>query len=460
MESRETRRQFHKMTGTPIPRLVCSLAAPTVAGTLISAACSLGDTYFVSRLGTSAAGAFGVAFPLLTVMQAVGYTFGMGSGTIVSCALGKKDNEAADAAVSTAFLLSLLLGGAVTAAGLLFLAGLLRILGASSTILPFAENYARLLLPGAPIVCASFVLNSDLRAEGRTLWSMAATVSGGMVGLCLDPVLMFGLHMGISGAAAAYVAGQTVNLLILLFCYFRGKCIAHIGLRNTFRPHCLADILKTGAPSLLRQGLASTAAILLNLAAAVYGDAAVAAMSIVGRAFFFLLATILGFSQGLQPVAGYNFGAGEAGRLKQAFRFSVLVGTGGLALLCAAGYCFAPGIMALFRGDDPRVIAIGTVAFRFQCAVTPLEAFVVVSNMLFQSVGREKEASLIASLRQGLCFLPFILILPYRIGLRGVELSQPCADLLSFLVSIPVTFRFLHRLGRTDGKGRANSPGR
>jgi putative MATE family efflux protein len=460
METRETRRQFKKMTDTPIPRLVCSLAAPTVAGTLISAACSLGDVYFVSRLGTSAAGAFGVAFPLLTVMQAVGYTFGMGSGTIVSCALGKKDRETADAAVSTAFLLSLLLGGAVTAAGLLFLSGLLRFLGATPTILPFAEQYARLLLPGAPIICASFVLNSDLRAEGRTLWSMAATVSGGAVGLCLDPVLMFGLHMGISGAAAAYVAGQTVNLLILLFCYFRGKCIARIGVRHAFRKRCLPGILRTGMPSLLRQGLASAAAILLNLAAAVYGDAAVAAMSIVGRAFFFLLAAILGFSQGLQPVAGYNFGAGEAGRLKQAFRFSVLAGTGGLALLCAAGYWFAPGILALFRGDDPRVLTIGTAAFRYQCAVTPVQAFVVVSNMLFQSVGREKEASLIASLRQGLCFLPFILTLPYWIGLPGVELSQPCADLLSFLVSIPITLRFLRKLGQTGQNGLADAPGR
>ncbi len=460
METRETRRQFKKMTDTPIPRLVCSLAAPTVAGTLVSAACSLGDVYFVSRLGTSAAGAFGVAFPLLTVMQAVGYTFGMGSGTIVSCALGKKDRETADAAVSTAFLLSLLLGGAVTAAGLLFLGGLLRFLGATPTILPFAVQYARLLLPGAPIVCASFVLNSDLRAEGRTLWSMAATVSGGAVGLCLDPVLMFGLHMGISGAAAAYVAGQTVNLLILLFCYFRGKCIARIHVRHAFRKRCLPEILRTGAPSLLRQGLASAAAILLNVAAAVYGDAAVAAMSIVGRAFFFLLAAILGFSQGLQPVAGYNFGAGEAGRLKQAFRFSVLAGTGGLALLCAAGFWFAPGILAFFRGDDPRVLSIGTAAFRYQCAVTPLQAFVVVSNMLFQSVGREKEASLIASLRQGLCFLPFILTLPYWIGLPGVELSQPCADLLSFLVSIPVTLRFLRKLGRTDQRGLTNFPGR
>lgn len=448
------RKEYRKMTGTPIPRLIVSLAGPTAAGSLVTAGANLADTYFVSQLGTRAAGAVGVAFALTAVMQAVGYTFGMGSGGVISFALGKKDRETASLAAAKAFWASLLLGGGFAAFGLAFLRPLLSALGATATILPFSVRYAGLLLFGAPFQCAFLAMNNLLRAEGKMLVSMVGTIAAGLLGIGLDPLFIFGFHMGIAGAAAAALTGQSAGFLILLAGYLRKRAIARIRLRDFLRrPRLFGEILRIGAPSFFRQGLTCAATILLNVAAAAYGDAAVAAMSIVGRAFFFILAALLGFGQGLQPVAGYNFGARKPERLVRAFRFSVTAATAGLVALCFAGYLLAPGILTLFRRDDARVIAIGVTAFRFQCAVTPLQAFVVVSNMLFQAIGKEREASLIAGLRQGICFLPLILILPRLFGLTGVQVSQPAADALSFFVCLPVTLRFLRKLKRAAQTG-------
>jgi putative MATE family efflux protein len=444
----DAHKQYEKMTKTPIPRLICSLAVPTIISMLISAAYNLADTYFVSQLGTSAAGAVGVDFSIMAIIQAIGFTLGMGSGGVISRFLGAKRNHEASQAASTAFFTAVTVGVVVIMIpGLIFNRRLVQLLGATDTILPYAQSYAQYILFGAPIMCATFVMNNDLRAEGKAFFSMVGISTGCILNIALDPLLIFTFHLGIAGAAIATIIGQSVSFIILLYNYICRRTIVGISVKNiSYKWNMYAEILKTGMPSFFRQGLASISTIALNVSAAMYGDAAVAAMSIVGRAFFFLLAALIGFGQGFQPVAGYNYGAKCYARLKQAFWFCVQVGFFGLLFLCSLSFIFSPQIMALFRRNDPQVIAIGALAFRAQCAVMPLQAFVVISNMLFQSIGKPKQATLLSVLRQGLCFLPAILILPHLFGLYGVQISQPAADCFTFLIALFVTFPFLRSL--------------
>jgi putative MATE family efflux protein len=455
----EAKSRLEIMTKTPIPRLIGKLAAPAIAGMLVSAAYSLADTYFVSRIGTTAAGAVGIVYPLTAFIQAVGYTLGMGSGSLISQLLGKKKTGLAEKAASTAFFSALMAGAVIGAAGLLFLDGLIRFLGATPTIAPYAESYARFILPGAPILCASSVLNCDLRAEGRASLAMIGVMTGCILNIVLNPLLIFTFRMGIAGAGIATLAGQSAGFAVLLLHYLRRRTLVPIraGLFS-FRPSDHGKILKMGVPSLIHQGLASAASMALNLAAAPFGDAAVAAMAIVGRAFFFILAALIGFGQGFQPVAGFNYSAKQFRRLKESFRFCLAAGTAGMLALCAVGFLSAPRIMALFRPDDPQVIADGTPALRAQFAAGPLQVFVVISNMMFQSIGKSKRASLLAALRQGICFLPAVAVLPRLIGFAGVQFSQPAADLLSFLISLPVTVPFLKKLNGASQTVRKKRP--
>lgn len=443
----DAHKQYDIMTKTPIPRLIFSLAGPTMISMLIAAAYNLADTYFVSQLGTSAAGAVGVVFSLMAIIQAAGFMLGMGSGGVISRYLGEKRNKEASQAASTAFFSAIVVGLLIMIPGLIFSDGLMRLLGATETIFPYAQNYAQYILFGAPIMCSTFVMNNDLRAEGKAVFSMVGISAGCILNIILDPIMIFHFHLGIAGAAIATVIGQSVSFVILIFNYLRRRTIVGISFQHvSYKLNMHAEILKTGMPSFFRQGLASIATIALNTSAAVYGDPAVAAMSIVGRAFFFLLALMLGFGQGFQPVAGYNYGAKCYARLKQAFWFCVKVGFFGLLILCTFAFLFAPQIMALFRKDDPQVIAIGALAFRAQCILMPLQAFVIVSNMLFQSIGKPVQATWLSILRQGICFLPVILLFPRLFGLLGVQISQPTADCFTFIISLFITLPFLRKL--------------
>lgn len=455
----DAHKQFERMTKTPIPRLIVSLAGPTMVAMMISAGYNLADTYFVSQLGTSATGAVGIVFSIMAIIQAVGFTLGMGSGGVISRYLGQKRNEEASQAGSSAFFTAIAVGLVIMVAGLAFNSELMRLLGATDTILPYAQSYAQYIFFGAPIMCATFVMNNDLRAEGKAFFSMIGISVGCILNVILDPLMIFALHLGIAGAALATVIGQCVSFVILIFNYIRRRTIVGISAGYfSYKWSIHADILKTGMPSFFRQGLASIATIALNVYAAAYGDAAVAAMSIVGRSFFFILAALLGFGQGFQPVAGYNYGAKCYARLKQAYWFCVKVGFFGLLVLCSLAFIFAPQIMALFRRDDAQVIAIGALAFRAQCAVMPLEAFVVISNMLFQSIGKAKQATWLSVLRQGLCFLPVILTFPRFFGILGVQISQPTADCLTFVIALFITFPFLRSLNEAIRSGAGPEP--
>lgn len=443
--------QYQKMTTTPIPRLIGTLAVPTIISMLVTSIYNMADTFFVSQLGTSATGAVGVVFSIMAIIQAVGFTIGMGSGSIVSRLLGQQEREKASECLSTAFVMAVGLGLIITLAGMCFSDPLMRLMGATETILPYARDYASYIFFGAPVMCASFVLNNNLRAEGRAFLSMIGLGLGGVLNIALDPLFIFTFGLGISGAAIATLISQCVSMCILLFFFLSGKSVNRLNFKRICpRLELYGRIIKTGFPSFCRQGLASIATIALNVHAAMYGDPAVAAMSIVGRTFMLVLSVMIGFGQGFQPVVGYNFGAQKYGRVRQAFRFSIKIGVIMLTCLAIAGFVFAPQIMAMFRKDDPDVIAIGTFAFRAQCIVLPLQPLIVISNMMFQSLGKSFRATFISASRQGIFFLPLIFILPRVWGLTGVQITQTCADILTFLCCIPFVLPFMRELKQMD----------
>ena len=438
MKHMESFEEKHKrMTTTPIPKLVCSLAVPTIASMLITSVYNMADTYFVGKLGTSATAAVGVAFPLMCIIQALGFTFGVGSGNYVSRLLGRKDIEEAERVATTGFLTTIGLGIILMLIGQCLLGVLVEILGATDTIAPYAKSYIRFILLGMPWMAGSFVLNNLLRYQGNAFFGMIGIGAGGLLNILLDPLFIFIFHLGASGAALATILSQFISFCILLYFCTRGENIRIHIKRFTPSWNIYKEILRGGLPSFYRQGLASIATIILNTCARPYGDAAIAAMSIVTRVMQFALSTLLGFGQGFQPVCGFNYGAKMYKRVLEAFWFCVRTAAIVLVLIACIGFVSAPQIISLFR-DDPKVIEIGTKALRFQCMTFPLSAWIVMNNMLMQTIGKGTKASILALARQGLFFIPIILFASNQFGLIGVEVSQPIADICAFLLAIPL----------------------
>ena len=442
--------QFRKMTETPIPKLILSLAAPTILSMLITSIYNLADTFFVGQISTSASGAVGIVSSLMAILQALGFMLGHGSGSIISRSLGSQNTDAATRFASTSFFTALVFGGIITAAGLLTLPDFMMLLGSTETILPHACAYARYILLAAPIMMSSLVMNNILRYEGKASFAMIGLVTGGLLNIALDPLFIFGLGMGTAGAGLATALSQTISFCILLSMFLRGKTVSQFRLSAVTREaRDFGRILLGGAPSFGRQGLNSIGGMLLNLAARSYGDAAVAGMSIVSRIFMFIISVAIGVGQGLQPVASFNYGARKYRRVRQAAIFTIEAAFCMLVVL--VGLCWVNGdaLIRLFR-DDPAVTAVALPAFHYQCLAMLLQPIIVVANMTFQSVGASGRATFLACCRQGVFFIPLILILPRTHGLFGVEICQPIADVLTFLVSLPFLLAFLQQLGRMD----------
>ena len=448
--SREKQSQYDRMTGQPIEKLILELGLPTTISMLVTNLYNMADTYFVGTLGTSASGATGVVFGLMAILQALGFMFGNGAGSIVSRRLGAKDVEDARRYSATSFYAALLSGILVLVLGLCFLTPLVRLLGSTDTILPFARGYAFYILLAAPAMVSSCVMNNILRYEGKASFAMIGLVTGGLLNIALDPLFIFGLGMGTAGAGLATALSQTISFCILLSMFLRGKTVSQFRITAvTHSPAEFGTILMTGMPSFGRQGLNSIGGMLLNIAARGYGDAAVAGMSIVSRIFMFIISVAIGTGQGFQPVAGFNYGAQKYRRVQQACLFTMAASFCFLSVILTACWFNAETLIRLFR-DDPEVTAVALPAFRFQCFAMLLQPVIVAGNMLFQSIGKSGRATFLACCRQGVFFIPLILTLPRAFGLLGVEICQPIADVLTFFVTVPFLFPFLRQLVRMD----------
>ncbi len=441
-----------KMTSEPVSRLIVTLAIPTILSMMVTAIYSMADTFFVSKLGTSASGAVGVIFSLQAIVQAVGFTIGMGSGAIVSRALGAKNQEKADRYCSSAFFFILSAGILLALFGFFFKDWIIVRLGATPTILPFARSYMSWILLGIPFMASTFTLNNQLRFQGRANLAVVGLATGGILNIFLDPLFIFVFNFGISGAAIATSLSQLTSFSILLSMFLRKKTAARISPACISKsPRTYAAILKNGFPSFCRQGLASLSTIMLNVAAGAYGDAAVAGMSITGRAFHFLMAISIGIGQGFQPVCAMNYGARLGKRVKEAFFFMIKFSAAVMMTLGVFVFIFAPEIIRLFRDDD-MVVLVGAAAMRFQCLTLPFHSIMHGVNMTLQSSGQAKSATFLSSLRQGIYFIPMILIFPHFWGLPGVEVTQTAADILTSLTSIPFAVAFFKKLPIIDGK--------
>lgn len=457
-ESQDSKKQYHKMMEMPIPKLITSLALPTILSMLVTSAYNLADAFFVAKIGASATGAVGVVYAVMAIIQAIGYTLGLGAASVISRLLGEKQGEQASQTAAVAFYCSLAAGIIITASGLFFNEKIMQLLGATETILPLAAQYGTYIFWSAPMMCASFVLGCLLRAAGKATRSMVGLCLGAILNIALDPLFIFTLNWGISGASLATLFSQTVSTVVLLFPFFRRNSMFRLHPKFIFRRGgTYIAILKAGLPSFCRQGFASISTAFLNNSARTYGDAAVAAMAVVGRISLLTLSLMIGLGQGFQPVVGYNYGGKNYRRVRKSFGFSLIAGTVLLTILGVTGFLFAPQLMALFCADNKDIIDIGSFALRAQCVLFPLQSLIILSNMLLQATEHPWQASILSAARQGIFFLPLILILPSVIGLKGVQLTQPVSDVLTAILCIPFLILFFKKNNSDKGKHRCHS---
>lgn len=444
---KKTAQDKHKMmTTAPIPKLVTSLAIPTIISMLVTSFYVMADTYFVGQINTQSTAAVGISFSIMAIIQAFGFFFGHGSGNYISRKLGAKDYANAEKMASTGFFYAFSFGLLIAIIGNIFLTPICILLGSTETILPYAEKYLGIILLGAPFMASSLVLNNQMRFQGNAVYAMIGIIIGAVINIGLDPLLIFVLDMGVSGAALSTIISQFCSFMVLMYMDSKGTNIK-IRFRN-FTPSFayLKEIIYGGIPSLSRQGLVSLSTIMLNVAAGRYGDAAIAGMSIVTRICMFINSFVIGFGQGFQPVCGFNYGAGLYKRVREGFYFCVKTGVIFLTVCSIIGYLYAPEIVSWFRKDDPSVIEIGAAALRWQLITLPLGTWVILCNMLLQTIRIPGRALVLSSARQGLFFIPLIFILPHMLGLLGVEMCQAVSDFCSFILAFPLTVPVLKRL--------------
>ncbi len=449
--------QFDKMTKTPVSRLIIKLSIPAIISMMVTNVYNLVDTAFVGQLGNSASGAVGIVFGFMAVLQAIGFMFGNGSGSIISRLLGAKNNEQASKIASTGFFFTLLFGAVVAIISAFVLKPLVMLLGSTETISPYAQTYISYILVAAPFITASFTMNNLLRYEGKATLGMIGLIVGAVLNIAGDPILMFGLNMGIAGAGLSTCISQIIGFFVLLSMFLLHKTQCRLSVKLIV-PKFLPEIIGTGLPSLLRQGLNSLSTVVLNNCAAVYGDAAVAAMSIVSRVIFFTFSFALGVGQGFQPVCGFNYGAKKYDRLKTAFYFSVMLAEI-IVIVMSVGLILFPGeIVRIFR-DDNTVMEIGSRALVLQGIAQLFLPFCMITEMALQSVGKKLGASVLSTLRNGLFFIPLLLILSNVRGLSGIQEAQPLAVTLAVIPSAILAVRFFRELPKNtvQSKGEAEN---
>lgn len=440
------KKQYEKMTKEPVEKLLVTLSIPTIISMMVTNIYNIADTAFVGTLGTSQSAATGIVFGFMAILQAIAFMCGQGAGSIMSRRLGAKNLEDATRYASTGFFLSFGLGALMGAGTFLWMNPLLKVLGSTATIAPYAKVYVSFIAIAAPFFTSSLTLNNLLRYEGKAKLGTVGMMTGAVLNIGLDAVLMLGFHMGIEGAGIATAVSQFISFCILLYMFLKKKTQTRIAIRYFSRESFVIwNIMATGFPSLLRQGLNSAATMLLNRCAGIYGDAAVSAMSCVSRISFFSMAIAIGIGQGFQPISSFNLGAGKKDRVRKAFWFAVGGEECVLFILMIPMFFFAPQLIRTLR-DDMEVIHIGTRALRLMCVSQLFIPLTMMVEMGFQSMGAKFLASFGSSLRSGIIFIPVLLILSNLRGLAGVQEAQPISMIISFLIGICLCRVYLEKL--------------
>ncbi len=439
------------LTKGPVGKVIFHMAVPTVVGMLVTSIYNLVDGYYVGQINTQATAAVGVAFPAMAIVQAVGFFFGQGSGTYISRCLGAKRRDDAEKMASTAFFLSIVAGLVLAIAAQFFIKPLSIAFGSTPTILPYTMTYMGIMMLGAPFITATMTLNNQMRFQGNAFFAMVGMMTGAVLNVALVPLFTFTFGLGIAGTAIGTVVSEVFGFAVLYAMSVRGNGI-RLKLKNVaLTKHYLVEMTKGGTPSLSRQGLASVATMLLNVAAGGFGDAAIARMSIVGRVSFVVFSVVIGIGQGFQPFCGFNFGARLFKRVREGFFYAVKISLIFLSVCCVAGFCYAEQVVDLMR-HDTAVVEIGAAALRWQIITWPLIVFIIISNMALQTSGWSLSANIVAALRNGICFIPLIIIMPIYLGVTGVETCQAVADVISAIITLPIMLRYFRQLRQMEAE--------
>lgn len=445
-ENELQRAQFERMTTEPVGKLLFMLSVPTIISMMVTNIYNLVDTAFVGTLGTSESGATGIVFGYMAILQAVAFMCGQGAGSIMSRKLGAKELEQATKYSSTGFFLSFALGLIMAVLSFVFMKPLLYLLGSTQTIAPYAGTYIFYILLSAPFFTSSLTMNNLLRYEGKAKFGTIGLMIGAVINIFGDMVLMFGLHLGITGAGISTAVSQVISFSILLSMFLRRKTQTKISVKYVARDFkTVWNIIGTGFPSLLRQTLNSVATMLLNRTAGVYGDEAVAAMSIVSRISFFPMAVAIGIGQGFQPISSFNYGANRKKRVRKAFWTAFAGEECALIFISVPIYIFAGTLVQQLR-DDPLVIELGIRALRLMCVGQLFVPLTMMVEMGFQSIGEKLLASFGSCLRSGLLFIPTLLILTNIRGISGVQEAQPLSFVFTFIVCLFLCRIYLKRV--------------
>ena len=427
-------------------QLVMKMAIPTIISMMVTALYNIVDAFFVGHISTEATAGVGVAFAYMTFINAIGFFFGHGSGNFISTALGAKKYTEAEKMAATGFISSMAIGTLAAVVGLFFLSPLSRMMGATPDIVPSSNAYMLFILIGTPFMMSSLTLNNQLRLQGNARYAMVGIATGAVLNIFLDALLIYGLGMGVMGASLATCISQFVGWLILLLGTEKSGNV-HIRFRH-FTPtlRSYIDIFNGGAPSLCRHVFVCISTIMLNRYAAYYAApgteaSAIAAFAIVARIMMFAFSIILGVGQGFQPVCGFNYGAGLHERVRKSFVFTTELATIILIIMSIAFAIFAPDLIMIFRSEDAELIKIGTEVLRWQCLAFPLVGVSTVTNMMYQTTRKTLVATLLSMGRQGIFFIPTIMILPLFVGLQGVEMTQAIADAMTFLLALPFAIK-------------------
>lgn len=427
------------LTQAPVHRVIGAMAIPTIISMLLTSMYNLVDTFFVGKINTQSTAAVGIVFSVMFFIQAFSFFFGNGSGNYISRQLGAQNTKDAEVMASTGLFYTLVFSLIVMLLGWIFLEPISILLGSTPTILPYTRQYLGISLLGTPFIMGTFCINNQMRFQGFTKYSVYGAISGSIINCLLDPVFIFGFSMGVSGAAVASVIGQISGFVIMLIMSQKEGVIHYTHRRISFEGRFVKEIIAGGTPSISRQGLASVSTIALNSVAGNYGDAAIAAMSIVTRISMFIFSVIVGLGQGFQPMCGFCYGAKLYDRVKEGFWFSTKIGTFFLLFWSVVLIIFSGEVVSLFR-DDPEVIGIGIPALRYQMIIFPACSFMMMANMMMQTCRKTIRANILAASRQGLFFIPLIFVLPYFYGLFGVEICQAVSDIISLIVTIPIVW--------------------
>ena len=449
VKSKETEKQdikFKQLTESNVETLVIKLGIPTIISMLTTSFYNMADTFFVSKINTQSTAAVGIVFSMMAIIQAIGFFFGHGSGNYISLKLGAKETEEASKMAATGFLSAMIVGFIILICGIIFIKPLAYMLGSTETILPYSISYMKYILIGAPYMTASLVLNNQLRLQGNAVFAMIGLITGAILNIILDPILIFHFDMGVKGAAIGTIISQFVGFCILLV----GTNVwgtLPINIRD-FSPSLqkYKAIVIGGLPSLCRQSISSFSTAFLNTASAPFGDAAIAAMSIVNRVAMFANSAIIGFGQGFQPVCGFNYGAKKYSRVIDAFYFCVKISTFVLLILAVIIYIYSSQIVHLFNDKDITLLDVANRALKYQALSLPLWGLITLSSMMLQTTRKTIRASILAIAKQGIFLVPIIYIFPKFLGITGIEIAQPFADLLTFILAVPLGYSMIKEM--------------